>query len=229
MQNINLLDPRLVPAAPSVSQPVALLGAAALVCAAIGVGVHGHVEQRLLAQALAAQDHAQAQAQIVLANASATGPGGATTAANSGGASGATGAAANPSAVQDSLRQTVAQREALLAALQRESPGPSHPAQTLNSVVQALPANVWLNELELQGEQRLRITGGTLDPQALAQYAHQLSRAPSLRGTALKTVRLEAVTDLGAGAQAPNALERSRAPSQHQFELASASHSEPAR
>jgi Tfp pilus assembly protein PilN len=209
MQNVNLLDPRLVPAAPSASQPMALLGVAALACAAIGVGVHGHVEQRLLAQALAAQDPAQAQS--AQANGSDTSPGV---------AAAATGAVASAAAAQESLRQTVAQREALLAALQRESPGPSHPAQTLNSVVQALPANVWLNELELQGAHHLRIVGGTLDPHALAQYAHQLSRAPSLRGTALKTVRLQALPEPHTGGSLPWAPPSNRG--QHQFELASA-------
>ncbi len=203
MQNVNLLDARVVPAATGVSQPMALLGAAALACAAVAVGVHGSVEQRLLKQALAAQDQAQAQTQSAQANAVTSNPDGTGPAG---------GIAAGTPTAQDTLRHTLAQREALLAALQRESPGPSHPAQTLNSVVQALPATVWLNELELRGQHHLRITGGTLDPHALAQYAHQLARAPSLRGTALKTVRLETVGDAVATARSPH----------HQFELASA-------
>ncbi len=213
MQNVNLLDARWVPAAPRAAQPLVVLGVATLVLAAVAVGAHGLHEQRALAQALAAQDHAATATQPTEAKAG-------------------DGAARNATE-QAGLRKHLAQREALLAALQRERPGPSHPAQTLNSVLQALPATVWLNELELQGEQHLRITGGSLDPQALAHYAHQLSRAPSLRGTALKTVRLETatepLTDLAAPDLAQGASTAARPPARLQgprshlnFELASA-------
>jgi Tfp pilus assembly protein PilN len=214
MQNVNLLDLRLVPAAPSVSPPMALLGVAVLAGAALAVLVHGSTEQRLLNQALAALDASQAQTQTAATpDGAATGPDAA-----------AHGSASNPAhAAQDALRQSVAQREALLAALQRESPGPSHPAQTLNSVLQALPANVWLNELELHGASSLRIAGGTLDPHALAQYAHQLARAPALRGTSLKTVRLEAVAEPGAVSAETNTTKTgTTGRSRHHFELASA-------
>jgi hypothetical protein len=184
---------------------------AVLACAAIGVAVHGSVEQKMLAQALAEQDSALASNQAATPN-------------------------VMQSAEHHTLSRTVAQREALLAALQRETPGPINPAQTLASVVQALPATVWLNELELLGAQRLRITGGTLDPQALALYAHQLSRAPSLRGTVLQTVRLEAgmeaVIDAAAASSTHIVWPSSTAPARpgtpatarghHQFELASA-------
>ncbi len=194
MQNINLLDPRLLPAASGANTPMTALVVSALACAVVGVAVHGLVEQRLLKQALADQDTLQAQNEAKAAAQTQ-----------------AAGTAPAAGAELDKLRRSLAQRQALLAALQREAPGPLQPAQTLNSVLQALPDNVWLNELELRGEQQLRITGGTLETLALARYAHQLSRAPSLRGTALKTVRLEAV---------PASLAAS--PLQHHFELASA-------
>lgn len=195
MQNVNLLDARWASVNTKRAPPLAVLGAGALACAAVAVACHGVLEQRRLTQALAEQHRAQASAQSQTEMQSQT----------PSVAPGAPGAAAPTE--PEFTRQSLAQREALLAALQRETPGPSHPAQTLISVVQALPATVWLNGLELRGEHQLRITGGTLEPQALAAYAHQLARAPSLRGIALKTVRLEAVAE-------PSG--------QHRFELASA-------
>ncbi|MBL8342570.1 MAG: hypothetical protein JNL30_13960 [Rubrivivax sp.] len=165
MQNVNLLDPALMPAEPLLRAGPVL---AVLLVGLLGVAGHGLAERLLTSRSLAA-------AGVVTP--SETAPA-------------SPGALDGGQLVR--LSQRLATREALLAALKAETAQPSRPADTLRHLVATLPETMWLSEVELAGERDLRVVGGSLDPLALAEYARRLAEAAPLRGLTLQTVRLEA-------------------------------------
>ena len=186
MQNVNLLDRRLIPAEPLVRSATAL---AAFGVVLLGVLAHAGVERWISRSTL----HA---AQAPVAEPAAAAP-------------------AEVPASTAALRARLAEREALLHALRRETQMPVAPEQTLRAVVAALPETMWLSEVELSGARDLRISGGTLDPQALTEFARRLAAASALRGLGLQTVRLEPQTVVATQPDAPTP-----APT-HSFVLAS--------
>ncbi|MBL8323631.1 MAG: hypothetical protein JNJ89_01605 [Rubrivivax sp.] len=164
MQNVNLLDPALVPAEPALRAGPVLV---ALLAGALGVTGHWFAERLLTSRSLAAAGVvAPAEAAAI-----------------------STGASDGGQLVR--MSQRLATREALLVALKAETAQPNRPADTLRHVVATLPATMWLTEVELAGERDLRIAGGSLDPLALAEYARRLAEAAPLRGLTLQTLRLE--------------------------------------
>lgn len=159
-----------------------------LACMALAVGVHALLEQHWATRALALDVPAAED----------------TSAAGEGVADAA------------SMR-LVATRGALLAALERES-GLANPAETFRAIVGALPATMWLTEVELSGARGLRIAGGSLDAQAVGEFARRL--AGPLPGTAVATLRLEAQTTAPTDESAPAAAAPAPAPVVHHFVLA---------
>lgn len=201
MQNVNLLDRRFLPQEPLFKSAAAM---AVLAAAALAVVGHGLFEQERTRGALAALAQSSAAAAPAAQGASTgigTGEAAATTAAQAGELS--------------RLRAQLAAREALLAALKSEPAMPAAPSQTLRQITFALPATMWLTEIELHGARELRIAGGTLDPLALAEFARRLAQAETLRGVGLQTVRLEPET------AEPGADSASTAAPTHTFVLAS--------
>lgn len=208
MRNVNLLDARLLPREPVLRADIALAAFAALTLAVLGHGaLEGHLAQKALAMAAAAQAGADA------ASAPGTAPG-AGPATGAPAAAGSTAAGAAPGLPD--LRSQLAQSEALLAALRGEKDMLQAPAATLRQVLAALPENMWLSEIDLAGARELRIAGGTLQPQALADFARRLGELRALQGLALHNLRLEALA-------APAAAEgRPAPPAMHSFVLSSA-------
>jgi hypothetical protein len=198
MQNVNLLDARLMPREPLVRSEWALAG---LMVALLAVATHGWLESRLTRQAVAAL--------------AASTPG---AAAEDGAAGSASGDAATKpaNAEHQALQRRVALAEMQLAAVSTHLDVPEEPASTLRQVVAALHESMWLTEIELTGAREWRIAGGTLAPQALVPFAGQLRETHALLGTALLTVRLEPWPMPARPADAP-AL-----PAAHRFVLATA-------
>lgn len=117
------------------------------------------------------------------------------------------------------LARRVAQRAALLAVLQREAKAPQDPAGTLLAIAAALPESMWLTEIELSGARGLRIAGGTLDVQALSEFARRLEHP--LSGIGLATLRLEKQAAVSAEQTEPPST-----PAAHHFTLATPAESE---
>jgi hypothetical protein len=87
--------------------------------------------------------------------------------------------------------QAQVQRNAQLLGLLREgAQAAPDSAAVLATVVQGLPANVWLTSLEVSAPQRLRIEGGTLEPQALQALSLRLAASPALKGWPIEVLRL---------------------------------------
>lgn len=173
MQNVNLLDARLLPHEPVLRSAVALAAFALGAAAVLG---HGIGERWLTQRALAAATAAS----------SSSAPG-----AETGASPGSEAGAAAPAPADQALQVQLARAEAQLAALRADSSLPAAPARTLRHVLQALPDSMWLTEIELAGARGLRIAGGTLQPQALSTFAQRLGESTTLRGLGLQTVRLE--------------------------------------
>ncbi len=90
-------------------------------------------------------------------------------------------------------QERLAQREALRNLLRGQVAATDGNAPLIAAVLGALPASVWLTELELElGSQRkLRISGGTLDSAGFGQLSAALNNTAALRGLPLNVVRLE--------------------------------------
>ncbi|MDP1693095.1 MAG: PilN domain-containing protein [Burkholderiaceae bacterium] len=190
MQHINLADARLLPPRPALSGALLL---ALLLAATLGVALHGGIEQRRLARALAAGAE----------------PLPATDASEPPGAAGAA----------PELQQRIAKRRALLDSLDAAQALLPDAAGSLERLLAALPETLWLTEVELHGAQGLRITGGTLDVAALGTFAERLAQVPALRGMPIETLRLslDAATPPSGAGEATATL-----PPSHRFVLASA-------
>lgn len=205
MQQLNLLDPALLP-------PLRLLsGARCLAIAAltlVAVGGHWVYEKNCLTWALRAAgvpDLAQADA--------------------------AAAAAASASAAGDgtlALQAQLARSEALRALLDHGDSLPPDSAALLRSVIAALPDSAWLTEVDISGARGLRIAGGMVEPGALAAYAQRLAAVAPLRGVPIETLRVEPPpprtdnnTDNNTDSKPHNSTE-ARRPAHHSFLLASA-------
>ncbi len=193
MQQLNLLDPSLLP-------PLRLLsGARCLVVAVlalVAVGSHWAFEKSRMTQALRA------------AGVPAAAP-----------ADAAAATAASASAAGDGtlvMQAQLARSEALRELLDHGDSLPPDSAMLLRSVITALPDSAWLTEVDISGARGLRIAGGIVEPRALAAYAQRLAAVPPLRGVPIETLRVEpppVVNDDSTEA---------RRPAHHSFVLASA-------
>lgn len=127
-------------------------------------------------------------------------------------------APAAPSDALVALQQRVAQRRALLDALEAAQPLPRAPAEAIQGVLAAVPDTAWLTEVDLHGARGLRIAGGVLEPAALVPLARRLAQLPTLAGVPIGTVRLtyDPGTD---AADAADEAAPARVPS-HRFVLA---------
>ena len=107
------------------------------------------------------------------------------------GKTGAVPADANLAKVLQSRRTELEQRERLLQELQRGrfKPGFGHSAQ-LQLLAQTIPAPVWLTEVKADDKQ-LEVSGFTLEPAALSDWAAKLAASPLLEGQKLATVKVE--------------------------------------
>jgi len=91
----------------------------------------------------------------------------------------------------EALQRQVQRNAQLLATLADPTRQAPDSAAVLAAVVQALPPTVWLTEVELSAPARLRISGGTLDLQALPLLGARLAAIDALRGQPVSTVRVE--------------------------------------
>ena len=99
------------------------------------------------------------------------------------------------------------QREQLLTELRRGllREGYGHAAR-LQLVARTIPPQVWVTALRAD-DQRLELSGYTLEPAVLNGWMERLAQSPLLEGQQLRAVKVERVAVDGKGAPAP-ALER---------------------
>lgn len=163
MQQLNLVDPRLLPPRHLLSGTRLLAVAAlGLVLTAAHFGVEQHrLAQVLLAAGMSPQDEATPEA-----------------------------APADPDAA---VATRIVQRQALRDMLAKADRLPNDSAATLQSVIGALPETVWLTEVDVLGAQGVRIAGGTTDPASLRTLADRLAGIPLLSGVPVETLRIEPV------------------------------------
>ena len=203
MQQINLIDANLLPPLQRLQpgQLLAILGAAS----ALVLGHYGW-ERADLARELSA-----ASAAAPLAEADA--------------AAGAAAAASAPDAPQQSR---LAQREALRDLLRSAVALPEGSPALITELLQTLPPQVWLTELEMGPQRSLRVSGGTLDSGAFGMLSAGLAEMAALRGLPLHTVRLTPRPAATAGADSADAeaVAASAAPAGHLFVIASESAAE---
>ena len=203
MQQINLIDARLLPA-PHLLSGARLVTLAALACAVVGAQLG--IESRRMTQALSA---AAAAAPPADAGAGEVDDG------------------------EAGMLARIAERQALHDVLAKTDQRPLDSAGLLRDVIAALPERVWLTAVDVQGAHGVRIAGAALDMAGLREFAERLGRVGALRGVPLETLRIEpqqadsdvdgsAGHDPGAGADDVPA----RAPVQR-FVLASAATAEP--
>jgi hypothetical protein len=160
-QQINLIDPSLIPRRDYLNGQVMLMGLALLL---LGVGGHAAYEKALLAKTMAASMQAAAPAQA--ADASVTPP-------------------------QQAEEERVSRAESLLKALGNLGHLPKGNAARLERLFAALPPGAWLREVEFNPDDGLRIVGGTLDVAQLAHFATQLNGADGFRGLPLHLYAME--------------------------------------
>ena len=137
---INLVDASLLPKRALIDGRAA---AAIVGVALLGVAIHGGMESAQLRSALAAN------------------PALATTTSAADAASAPVGGLA---AQTQQLQRNLALRDALAQAHSL----PDDSARVLQQVMAALPDTLWLTEIDLRGNQSIRIAGGALDASALA-------------------------------------------------------------
>jgi hypothetical protein len=186
MQNVNLLGARHQPTKVKLGSGAAV---AALAVAAGAVLVHGLVERQLTQRAVVSLSPSNSALESTSAASASEGDVAQVTPTQ------------QPPAELITLRQQLAQSEALAAALRGEPAMPQAPATTLAQIVAALPQTMWLTEIDLSGARDLHIAGGTLEPQALTAFAQRLAESHTLRGVGLQTLRLEPLSTSSAGAE----------------------------
>jgi len=100
-------------------------------------------------------------------------------------------------------RAELEQREQLLAELKRGllREGYGHAAR-LQLVARTIPSQVWVTALRAD-EQRLELSGYTLEPAALNGWMERLAQSPLLEGQQLRAVKVERVAADGKGAKPP--------------------------
>lgn len=161
-QQINLLDPSLVPARDWCNGRFVL--GLALVLAA-GTAAHLSYEAQALKSFLAhalsdAQDSADASTETADA------------------------------AVTD-LQARVTANESLLQAVGSFAELPRDNAARLRALISAMPDTLWLQEVEFSVERGVRIAGSALDAKALAGFADRLGAQPAFRGLPLHLFALQ--------------------------------------
>lgn len=162
---INLVDASLLPKRALIDGRAA---AAIVGVALLGVAIHGGMESAQLRSALAANPAAAMLQATATADAASTPVGGL-------------------AAQTQQLQRNLALRDALAQAHSL----PDDSARLLQQVMAALPDTLWLTEIDLRGNQSIRIAGGALDASALAGFSASLARIEALKGTPVLVLQLE--------------------------------------
>jgi len=202
-QQINLIDPTLLPKVERFSSKTMLL----LVAVATAVlGVHYAYERWQLNKTMAsakAQESSTAQANPE--EPVTTDP------------------------VIDGRRRAIVRDESLRDGLAKLTDLPIDNATLLASVIAALPNNLWLKEVDFISKGGLRIVGGAMSPVALADYADKLAHVPALSGLPVQVVTVEPeaavvtqVSASGPDADAPELHDKILVPPHFTFVLATA-------
>ena len=89
------------------------------------------------------------------------------------------------------LQSKLAGGEALLRAAGGLSELPKDSAARAQALIDAMPQNLWLDEVEFGVNQRVRISGGVGDAAGLAAFSQRLGEAPAYNGLPLRVVALE--------------------------------------
>ncbi|TAK76876.1 MAG: hypothetical protein EPO12_15765 [Aquabacterium sp.] len=132
-------------------------------------------------------------------------------------------AASDPLAVQLQLAEAeLAGGERLQQALSALVDAPRDTAARLQSLVSAMPASMWLREVEFVGSRGLRISGAALRSEDLSQYSARLSGTPAFAGLPVRALAVDhraakTTADNPATEQAQPDAE-SEAPAQQQVE-----------
>lgn len=162
---INLVDASLLPKRALIDGRAA---AAIVGVALLSVAIHGGMESAQLRSALAANPAAAMLQATATADAASTPVGGL-------------------AAQTQQLQRNLALRDALAQAHSL----PDDSARLLQQVMAALPDTLWLTEIDLRGNQSIRIAGGALDASALAGFSASLARIEALKGTPVLVLQLE--------------------------------------
>jgi hypothetical protein len=95
-----------------------------------------------------------------------------------------------PSAEHRALQTQHAQTQALVKALSQKTDLPDRPADTLRRLIQALPDEAWLSDVEIGPQGGLRVSGGILDTTQLPRYAQSLAQGAGVQGRPVEVLRL---------------------------------------
>lgn len=162
-QQINLIDPTLLPPPQRLSPAVLLVLLGVSVAAVMG---HFAWEKVSLTRALAAATAGAPAEPVAGADAAAQAP-------------------------DTTAPDRLAQREALRDLLRQQVAMPEGSAALIADMLRALPEQVWLTELELGAQRSLRLSGGTLDTAGFGLLSTRLTAIAALQGLPLHTVRLQ--------------------------------------
>ncbi len=201
MQQINLINPSLIPKRQWLPVPL-LVG---VIASALGV-LTGHF-------AFESSAMKEVMAAAAVPSAAAAHAPGATAQAASGAAVAAEAAA---------LQTRIATLESLRAGSRTQSNLPKGIAPAIDAIVASLSDSIWLTEIDIGPDGSLRISGGTLDPRALAAMAQRLSQVGALKGTRIGVLRIEPWAP--AASESADASPNSTALQGHRFVLASLGH-----
>lgn len=212
MQQINLIDPRLIPQRQWLPVPL-LVG----VCVAAVAIVAGHylIESAALKQVMAA-------AAVSPSSAATASPTSTPSAASAEGAAPLARTASSAAAESAALQTRIATLEALRAGSRSQSQLPRGLEAALNAIVASLSDRIWLTEIDIGPDGSLRISGGTLDASALRDMTQRLSQVAALKGTRIGVLRIEPWQS-EAAASSDGSAATSAAPG-HRFVLASLGH-----
>ncbi len=161
-QQINLLDPALLPHRDWCNGRF-IVGMSAVLLLAIG-GQWGH-ERWAMAQLLAHSAAAGAEATAA--------------------------ATASIDAEIAELNTQLAGGEALLRAAGGLVELPKDSAARIESLIAAMPQNLWLDEVEFSADRRVSIAGGVSDAAGLAAFSKRLGESSTYGGLPLRVVALE--------------------------------------
>jgi Tfp pilus assembly protein PilN len=117
-------------------------------------------------------------------------------------------------AALEARKRTITREEALRDGLAKLTDLPTDNSKMLSSVIAALPASLWLKEVDFVAKGGIRIVGGAVDPSALAEYSDSLSKVAAMHGLPVQVVTLEP--------QANEAQEQTSLPTYYHFVLATA-------
>ena len=161
-QQINLLDPTLLPDRDWCNGRF-IVGLGAVLALAIG-GQWGY-ERWALTQVLASSAAAGAEATAA--------------------------ATASIDAEIAELNTQLAGGEALLRTAGGLVELPRDSATRIESLISAMPQNLWLDEVEFSANRRVRITGGVSNAAGLAAFSKRLGESSAYSGLPLRVVALE--------------------------------------